>query len=87
MKKLKLEDLQVTTFETVTSARERGTVVGHGDYSYDFCSHDGGASVCNPANSYDGTCQSYNTRPCDWSGNASCPNYTCEGATCGRLIC
>jgi hypothetical protein len=84
VKKLKLDDLQVTSFETVSSEKQQGTVIAHETNDPDFCSH---AGTCG-GNTIQSACESYCTNPCGGGSDMpSCINYTCEGVTCGVMIC
>ena len=66
MRKLKLEALEITSFEVLPRPQgARGTVQAHGD------------TIGCPAPTF---------QP-GLSCNVSCPNYTCEGVTCGYVIC
>ncbi|HEX6037605.1 hypothetical protein [Longimicrobium sp.] len=78
MRKLKIEDLEVVTFVTGEDSGALGTVKANSLYD------DSMDTFC-PTNPEYGTCvkQTYNAQSC----RASCPNYTCEGITCGMLIC
>jgi hypothetical protein len=67
MKKLKLEDLDVASFDVLPKAQgPRGTVEANS----------GGTLDCTAPTFQPGL-----------SCNVSCPNYTCEGATCAYVIC
>jgi len=80
---LKLEDLDVTTFSVTRDPREsRGTMKAN-EYTADPC-YDSQDGFCPTNDRYSDCCaQTYNANSC----RASCPNYTCEGITCGILIC
>lgn len=84
MRKLNVEDLEVSTFVTGKDSETRGTVRANG-YTFDYepC-RDSMDNFC-PTNAQYGGCvnQTYNADSC----RASCPNYTCEGITCGMLFC
>ncbi|HEU0054620.1 MAG TPA: hypothetical protein VFQ39_15640 [Longimicrobium sp.] len=94
-RKLKLEDLQLTSFSVMPGADgQRGTVRGHSDHL--------SAASCYMTQFYECTCGSgasfdtfcptggecaAQTRGPGQSCMPSCINYTCEGATCARVIC
>jgi len=81
MRKLNLQDLEVTSFVVNAEERKvRGTVKANSE-----------ASTTYYPPSYDGFCP---TADCGGPGTdgpnscmPSCFNYTCEGATCARVIC
>ncbi|HST60713.1 MAG TPA: pinensin family lanthipeptide [Longimicrobium sp.] len=76
MKKLKIEDLSIESFETASTAAAEGTVVAHASKQY----------TCNPA---DGTCFGYTCyETCAGTCADSCA-YTCDPAvgTCFGYTC
>ena len=77
---LRLEDLDVTTFSVTRDPREpEGTVKANESQPYD--SEDG---FCPTNLRYTDCCaQSGGGNTC----RASCPNYTCEGISCGMMVC
>lgn len=83
MRKLNLQELQVTSFVVNQDAESaRGTVRAHSEVStttYYPPSWDG---FCPTGDE----CVAQTNRP-GTSCRPSCWNYTCEGATCGTLIC
>lgn len=79
MRKLKLQELQVDSFIVNGPADDvRGTVKANSTYyppSWDTFCPTGDECTSPPPLSKTGSCQ------------PSCVNYTCEGITCGTLIC
>lgn len=69
-RKLRIEELSVTSFSTDDAARERGTVRGHGDVSYGTCPGEA-------------TCDSCDLRTCaDTCGDSCTCQVTCFERTC-----
>lgn len=84
MRKLKIEDLEITTFVTGDDGDSLGTVKAHG-YTWDHPCEDSQDMFCLTNPEYGG-CVAQTGRPAQ-TCRASCANYTCEGMTCGTLIC
>lgn len=92
--KLKLEDLELSTFSVLPAPRGagEGTVQGHSVSEVSCLGTDFYACTCGSGASADtfcptgGECVSPSKRPAQ-SCRPSCINYTCEGITCGTLIC
>lgn len=84
MRKLKVEDLEVTTFVTGEDSEPRGTVKANG-YTFDYNPCEDSQDTFCPTNPEYAGCvnQTHNMQSC----RASCPNYTCEGATCANVFC
>jgi hypothetical protein len=87
--KLRLDDLQVDTFQTTSMRKEKGTVYGRQEWTYDVmvCQDTWHGSSCEvscfsncDASCYD-TCAVSCNGSCDWTCAASC-GASCDGYTC-----
>lgn len=85
MRKLKIDELEVTTFVTGEEGKSLGTVKAHG-YTWDYSPCEDSQDYFCPSNAEYGGCVDQTGRPAQ-TCRASCVNYTCEGMTCGTLIC
>ncbi len=77
MKKLRLDDLSVESFDTTTVKKEKGTVFGEQCTCYTQCTCPG-CPTCDNTCAY--TCDDQTCPACPTCA-ASC-NGTCDGATC-----
>jgi hypothetical protein len=84
--KLRLDDLQVDTFQTTSSQKQKGTVFGEQCTCYTQCTCPGCPSCYASCNgtcdaTCNGTCDASCNGTCDASCNGTCGdtcNYTCE---------
>jgi hypothetical protein len=88
--KLRLDDLQVDTFQTTSAPKQKGTVFGEQCTCYTQCTCPG-CPTCDA--SCNGTCDASCNGTCDASCNGTCGDtceytcdyscgYTCDGQTC-----
>ena len=84
--KLKLDDLQVDTFQTTSAARQKGTVFGEQCTCYTQCTCPG-CPTCDA--SCNGTCDASCNGTCDASCGGTC-DFACmtvEGPSCVGRTC
>jgi hypothetical protein len=88
--RLKLDDLQVDTFQTTSTEKQKGTVFGEQCTCYTQCTCPG-CPTCDAScnGSCDASCNGTCAATCNASCNGTCDytcdyscGYTCDGQTC-----